>query len=169
MSQAVFKALATFQEKVPKIDLDGTVKTKAYEFKYATLGNIIDKIKAPLKEAGLVYTQTIDGDKIVTTLAAVEDGSTIQSTMPIVFGADPKQVGASITYYRRYALVAMLGIAGEEDKDAPEAAQKKKMSQQMLDKALERIAEGEPGVAKAAYEHLDCSFEQLKTLIEAGG
>jgi hypothetical protein len=170
MSEAkIYPALATFQQKVPKIDLDGEVQTKAYKFKYATLANILDKTKTAMDEAKMGVTQFVAKDVLVTRVFSSEDGSFIESQIPIPVGGDPKNVGGSITYFRRYCLTAMLGIAGEEDKDAPEAAPKKKMTQAMLDKAMERIGEGEPGVAKSAYEHLDCSFEQIKQMIEAGG
>jgi hypothetical protein len=63
----------------------------------------------------------------------------------------------------------MLGIAGEEDKDAPEAEAKKAMNDNLLGKALQRIGEGETGVAKSAFEQLSCNFDQLKEMILAEG
>ena len=171
MNELIYPALAKFQQTVAKIDLDGEVNTKAYKFKYATLSNILDKIKPAMAEAKLGHVQYVDKDTLVTKVFSEEDGSSITSIIPIPVGGDPKQVGGSITYFRRYCLTAMLGIAGEEDKDAPEQTQKAKpkMTQAMMDKAMQRIGEGEPGVAKSAYEMLDCTFEQIKELIEAGG
>jgi hypothetical protein len=165
----IYAALATFQEKVAKIDLDGEVKTKAYTFRYATLGNIIDKIKPAMKAAGLAYTQTVEGDKIVTTVACAKDGSLIRSTMPIAVSSDPKQVGASITYFRRYCLVSMLGIAGEEDKDAPEGEAKRPLPDSLLAKALARIAEGDKGVLEQTLQHFEVSAKQVRQLVKAEG
>jgi len=161
------KALAKFQQSVGKIDLDGVVKTKAYEFRYATLGNIIDKIRPAMKEAGMGYTQIIESDKIVTEIFSTEDGTSKTSTMPIAASADPKQVGASITYYRRYALVAMLGIAGEEDKDAPEVSEARPaLTQKALDAALGRIA-GEPELLDKMLAAFSMTGEQVRQLVSA--
>jgi len=161
------KSLSKFQQTVGKIDLDGVVKTKSYEFRYATLGNIIDKIRPAMKEAGMGYTQIIESDKIVTEIFSTEDGTSKTSTMPIAVSADPKQVGASITYYRRYALVAMLGIAGEEDKDAPEVSEARPaLTQKALDAALGRVRE-EPELLDKMLAAFTMTAEQVRKLVNA--
>ena len=169
MSEQIYPALAKFQELVEKIDQNGEVKLPSYSFKYATLSNILDKIKPAMKEAKLGYTQYVKESSLITKVFSAEDGSCVESVMPIPVGGDPKNVGGSITYFRRYCLTAMLGIAGEEDKDAPEAEAKKAMNDNLLGKALQRIGEGETGVAKSAFEQLSCTFDQLKEMILAEG
>lgn len=168
-NKSVYKALATFQEKVPKIDLDGEVKTKAYSFKYATLANIIQKIKPAMKEAGLGFTQLIEGSNLRTVLFSAEDGSTVESVLPINVTGDPKNVGALITYYKRYALCGALGIAAEEDKDAPQQAGKDPLNDRMLNKALGRIAEGEPEVLEQVLQHFEVTAKQVRELVKAEG
>ncbi len=169
MATGIQKSLSKFQQTVGKIDLDGVVKTKAYEFRYATLGNIIDKIRPAMKEAGMGFTQVIESDKIVTEIFSLEDGTSKTATMPIAVSADPKQVGASITYYRRYALVALLGIAGEEDKDAPEGTVKQPLPDTLLAKALTRIGEGESGVLEQVLQHFEPTAKQIRELVKAEG
>jgi hypothetical protein len=108
-----------------------TVKTKSggsYEFDYATLDAIIEQVRAPLTLNGLWFTQTLEsGDegkyRLVTTLVH-KSGQWLASETPIVVGDGENRnqaFGSGLTYMRRYALAAMLGVASEDDDDANEA------------------------------------------------
>ena len=66
-------AMSRFQASVPKIDLDREVEVQTksggkYKFRYATFANIIDKVKGPLSEQGLSYTQLVNENGSVTTI-----------------------------------------------------------------------------------------------------
>lgn len=167
--QNIYTALALFQSKVQKINLDGEVKTNKYTFKYATLGNIIDKIKPAMNEAGLAFTQLMEGDKLRTIIACEVDGSTIQSVMPLSVTGDPKNVGSLITYYRRYALVAALGLAADDDKDAPEKQERVPLPDTLFAKALARIGEGEEGVLDQVLQHFEVTATQVRAMVKAEG
>lgn len=120
-------ALAKAQAKItnPERNREVTVKTKtgsSYKFKYATLDAIIDHIRPHLTENGLWFTQTLaNGDgryKLITTLVH-ESGQSISSETPLlVQGQGNQEFGSALTYMRRYALTALLGIAADEDDDA---------------------------------------------------
>ena len=59
----------------------------------------------------------------LTTMLAHASGERIASdwpVRPVAETANPHRMGAALTYARRYALFALLGIAGEEDLDAPD-------------------------------------------------
>ena len=59
----------------------------------------------------------------VTTTLAHSSGEWISSDWPVCSLDDmarPKRMGAALTYARRYALFALVGIAGEDDLDAPD-------------------------------------------------
>ena len=59
----------------------------------------------------------------VTTTLAHSSGEWISSDWPVCSLEDmasPKRMGAALTYARRYALFALVGIAGEDDLDAPD-------------------------------------------------
>ena len=59
----------------------------------------------------------------LTTMLAHASGEWIASDWPVcpmAETANPHRMGAALTYARRYALFALLGIAGEEDLDAPD-------------------------------------------------
>jgi hypothetical protein len=70
---------------------------------------------------GLLMTQTTDimGDMpvVVTTIYHAETGDCIYGSYPLVSmdKNDPQKLGGSLTYARRYALLALLGIATEDD------------------------------------------------------
>lgn len=88
--------------------------------KYADLGAVWEACEGALKAAGLVVVQcpgTSDrGVTLTTTVIHAESGEWIESdlTMPAGKG-DAQAIGSAITYARRYALSAMLGVLAEDD------------------------------------------------------
>ena len=168
ITPAMAAALATFQDMCPKIDLDGEVKFKEVKFKYATLGNIIEKIKPAMKAGGLSFSQTIGTDGIRTLLICKEDGSFLESLMAIPGSNDPKQIGGQITYYRRYMLVAILGIVGDDDKDAPEAKPegKPRCTEQHMAALIKKVIAGED-VLEKAMNAFGLTADQIRTLVNA--
>jgi hypothetical protein len=118
-------ALVLFQEKKPKIDLNSTVKVKTktsgeYSFKYATLGYTLEKIQPVLTQCKIAYTQLIESDNSITTMIIhSESGQYLSSNKPLDLPdkVTAQEVGSFITYYKRYALLAMLGVVAEDDED----------------------------------------------------
>ncbi len=110
------KALKDFQADVPKIAKNST--NPFFHSKYASLDDIISAVRAPLAKHGLVVSQIPCGDNRLLTLLIHEQGEYIgdeASTCPAK--NDPQGAGSAITYMRRYALSAILGIAAEDDDD----------------------------------------------------
>ena len=107
--------LIEFQKRKPAIELDGKVAYKQTKFKYATLGNIIDKVLPILNDVGILCSQGITEEGVYTILT---DGKAeLKSTYPIPSVNNPQDLGKWITYLKRYQLCAMLGIVGEDDVD----------------------------------------------------
>lgn len=123
---ALAKALSIFQVKVGSIKKDSV--NPFFKSKYASLTTIIEHISIPLSESGLCYTQFPDETGLTTVLMHAESGEYIQATyqMPVAKANDPQAVGSAITYARRYALGAILGLAIDEDDDANAASQQPK-------------------------------------------
>lgn len=117
------KALLNFQAKGLKVGKEA--ENPFFKSKYASLANILDKISAPLSESGLSFTQMPDG-KSLTTILMHESGEWIEATyeMPIGKPNDPQAVGSAITYARRYALGAILGLNIDDDDDGNKASEK---------------------------------------------
>src|SRR5450631_512281 len=97
-------------------------------FRYASLANGLDIIRKSLgqHEIATVQTTAIDqasGQIQLTTLLAHASGEWISSDWPVCAISEvaaPHRMGAALTYARRYALFALVGIAGEDDLDAPD-------------------------------------------------
>jgi hypothetical protein len=93
---------------------------------YVTLDDIINAIRKPLADNGLAYTQLLHGTNgavKLTTLLMHESGQWLKSTVVVESSGERRGInaiqalGSSITYMKRYALSAMLGIAAEVDDD----------------------------------------------------
>jgi hypothetical protein len=117
------KALVTFHTKVGKVGKDST--NPFFKSKYASLSNILEAINEPLIESGLTFCQLPSNENGLTTiLMHSESGEFIESdyTMRPVKD-DPQGKGSAITYQRRYALAAILGLNIDEDDDGNAASQ----------------------------------------------
>ena len=112
------KAIAEFQAKCPEIGLDGEVSFGGRKFKYATLPNIVKTTQPALTAAGLTVIQPIVGGVIYTYVVCAKDGSMLTAWMALPERLKLQDTGSDITYCRRYMYVSLLGIVGEEDKDA---------------------------------------------------
>jgi ERF superfamily len=117
----------------PEKSLTGTVPSSRYDelgrtFRYAPLSSGLDIVRKALGEQGIatLQTTTIDQDiqtVSLTTVLAHASGEWIASDWPVCALSDmaaPRRMGAALTYARRYALFTLVGIAGEDDLDAPE-------------------------------------------------
>ncbi|MGX9393318.1 ERF family protein [Nitrobacteraceae bacterium UC4446_H13] len=97
-------------------------------FRYASLASGLDIVRKALgqQEIATIQTTAIDPDSgqiRLTTLLAHASGEWIASDWPVCPVSDvaaPHRMGAALTYARRYALFALVGIAGEDDLDAPD-------------------------------------------------
>ena len=125
--QAFAKALAEFQGQCPTIAKDKTAKAGSYSYSYADLGGIIATVRAALAANGLATIQQLgnaeDGRPTVTTILLHEGGHSERSTFAFNGQPDMQKLGGAITYARRYALCAMLGVVAEDDDDAAYASQ----------------------------------------------
>ena len=97
-------------------------------FRYAPLSSGLDIVRKGLGryEIATIQTTAIDKDAgllRLTTVLAHSSGEWISSEWPVCPIADiasAQRMGAALTYARRYALFTLVGIAGEDDLDAPD-------------------------------------------------
>jgi hypothetical protein len=97
-------------------------------FRYAPLASGLDIVRKTLgrHEIATVQTTAIDPAAHIVTLTTVlahASGEWIASdwpVCPVAETANPQRMGAALTYARRYALFTLVGIAGEDDLDAPD-------------------------------------------------
>ena len=132
---ALATALAKAQTELinPEKSLLGTIEAQrgegtARKFRYAPLSSGLEIVRKTLAqhEIATVQTTTIDqtaGIVNLTTMLAHSSGEWIASDWPVCPVAEtarPHRMGAALTYARRYALFTLVGIAGEDDLDAPD-------------------------------------------------
>ncbi|HKS28947.1 MAG TPA: ERF family protein [Pyrinomonadaceae bacterium] len=130
------KALSLAQKDVKGAAKDG--KNPHFRSEYATLAAIWDACRDALTANNLAVTQTMDFDDghsiIVETTLMHSSGEWISGRLAMMPAkADPQGIGSAITYARRYALAAIVGVAPEDD-DA-EAATRPQSGQQKTQKA----------------------------------
>jgi len=122
------QALVAFQAAVPAIPKRKTVSVQTrqggrYTFDYAPHEVILDTIKGYLAENGLAVVQPLTSDlqgrMFVQTIVIHEGGETLESLTPLnTENLSNQEIGSAVTYMRRYALSAMLGLATDDDDDA---------------------------------------------------
>jgi ERF superfamily len=103
---------------------------KDQTFCYASLSSGLDIVRKTLGQHEIATVQTTAVDQTtgiinLTTLLAHASGEWIASDWPVcsvVETETPHRMGAALTYARRYALFTLVGIAGEDDLDAPDIA-----------------------------------------------
>lgn len=119
--KSIAKALSVFHENMHPVGKDKL--NPHFKNMYASLDNILEAIKEPLKKANLVFTQMpLEGGKLKTVLVETESGESIESTMDILLSKnDPQAQGSALSYARRYSLSAILGISTDEDDDGNSA------------------------------------------------
>src|SRR5947208_369965 len=132
---ALASALAKAQAELinPEKSLTATIRIGRpgegeRSFRYAPLSSGLDIVRKTLgqHEIATLQTTAIDqptGMVHLTTTLAHASGEWIASdwpVCPIAETANPQRMGAALTYARRYALFTLVGIAGEDDLDAPD-------------------------------------------------
>ena len=107
-------------------------KNPHYNSRYCDLAGCVDACKTALAEHGMTVIQvtiTTPVAKLVTTLFH-ESGEWIRSFYPLTpQKMDPQGMGSAVTYARRYALMAIVGLAPEDD-DGTQASQRPANNQQ---------------------------------------
>jgi hypothetical protein len=128
-------ALAKAQAQLvnPEKSLTGTIRSDGPDaterlFRYAPLATGLDIVRKTLSQHEIATVQTTSIDESagivrLSTVLAHASGEWIASDWPVCAiseTAAPHRMGAALTYARRYALFTLVGIAGEDDLDAPD-------------------------------------------------
>ncbi len=130
----IYKKLSEFKKQEVKLVRD----TKGFNYKYATLSQIQEKISPIVEKLGLLITHRIENNQVITSIIDLEDDTKIESSIHIwevnskriekfqdknwkdvevitENTLDPQWVWSIITYYRRYNLLALLDLETEDD------------------------------------------------------
>lgn len=127
-------ALAKAQGKIITAKKDK--KNPFFKSSYADLSSIWDACRAVLSENGLAVVQTvqsIENKMELVTILAHASGQWIRSQMPVVLAkSDPQSIGSALTYYRRYALAAIVGVAAADEDDDGNTASERKVEEKLI-------------------------------------
>jgi len=188
------KHLAMFQAEVT--NPANSADNPFFKSKYAPLNEILNLVRPILTRYGLSVIQAPSGDGeniSISTVLLHESGEWIEFP-PLVLKADkvtPQGAGSAITYGRRYALSAVLGISSEDDDGGNHVSQPQKESKkepkkepngdiisEAQQKRMFAISKGNAEVAKrvlmkygytSSKEVKKADYEKICTEIEAAG
>ena len=135
---AIAAALAKAQAELsnPEKSLIGVIgpatpREPGRAFRYAPLSSGLEIVRKSLGRHAIAIVQTTAIDQEaglvrLNTMLAHASGEWVASEWPVCRIGDlasPQRMGAALTYARRYALFTLVGIAGEDDLDAPDLGQ----------------------------------------------
>lgn len=163
--KALAEALSKFQGSMNGIKKDAS--NPFFKSRYASLGAIIEDTREPLSKNGLSYAQFPSGEYGLETILMHTSGEWIKAKYEMKpVDQKPQSLGSALTYQRRYALCAILGLQVEDD-DANEASKPQAKTVQYEDKPAAK-----PVVKKDAYKgaieaiEATVSMEELNTVLE---
>ena len=182
-SKSFSAALAAAQGEMSGATKDS--KNPHFKSSYASLASVVDAIRAPLAKHEIGWTQQVSSEgttvSVVTILlhAGLQDGEYRSGTMRATAkDASPQAIGSTVTYLRRYSLMATLGIPAEDDDG--EAAHGRSDNRVSLapSNAGPHPIDAEPGLVDAWLKSLGKSpiserpadaLRALRQVLDAGG
>lgn len=120
----LFEALAKAQAEFESVTATSRVTFKNVDFKFAPLSVILGAVRPALNKYGLTLTQqtkhipfgNANGIKVVTTLLHESGVSYDIESVPVFYNVnDIKNLGAQVTYLRRYEVKTLLGIEADSE------------------------------------------------------
>lgn len=135
IAPALVKALGELSD-VPK-GREAKIPTKtgaSYGYKYADLADTLSMVRPVLASHGLAVTQTAsnpDEHTVAITTTLIHSSGEWMSFHPLLLpnGRTAQETGSAITYGRRYSLLAILGLAAEDDDGASAAPRQPRSAQ----------------------------------------
>ena len=168
---SIFKAQIEMQSELSNIAKD----SKGYGYNYTSLEKLIEFVRPHLAKHKLGYIQTNttlpDGSVGVTTRLIHESGEWVEDTLtaPLTKLAKMNEyqvAGSLITYFRRYSLASILGIASDEDIDMRGEQPQQQNNQHLVKQVADLISQTntDPMAFTGAYKvktYSDMTTQQL--------
>jgi len=89
--------------------------TKAFNYKYATLSQIQDKLSWEFEKQKLLILHKVLNNEVITEIHDIESDAIINSNIVMTEWTKPQDKWSEITYYRRYNLLSLLDLEVEDD------------------------------------------------------
>src|SRR2546429_3398202 len=137
-------------------------------FRYAPLSSGLDIVRKSLGRHEIATIQSTEIDKEagllrLTTILAHSSGEWVSSEWPVCQISDiasAQRMGAALTYARRYALFTLVGIAGEDDLDAPDLGAGPKAAADLPRSDSHNPSNGQAAAARATSSRPQCLQQQ---------
>jgi len=172
ISTALAKAQGAL--KNPEKNQTAKIPTKvggSYSYNYADLPHTLDTIRGPLAQNGLCHSAGIESDAggmILSVRLMHTSGQWIESDVGFPGGNDPKILAANITYFRRYLLTALVGVAADDDLDSePETPQATYQSRGKPTQSVKSGALVQPPKAEAPKQEKPSEFDSVVSGVQA--
>ena len=111
--ETVYTQLLEFQKQNIVLKKDAT--NPHYKNSYTSINAVLEAVKNPLNELGIVIIQTPTLSGLKTRLIHVASETWIEGDLEFTQKSDAQKIGSNITYNRRYSLITMLGLEDEDD------------------------------------------------------
>jgi len=180
-------ALAKAQAQLinPERSLTATIRSDSAggaerSFRYAPLSSGLDIVRNTLSQHEIATVQTTSIDETagivrLSTMLAHASGEWIASDWPVCGiseTAAPHRMGAALTYARRYGLFTLVGIAGEDDLDAPDLTEpspetRKKINSKTLNNGGQQTRSGDRAVREQSGRASGTSQLELSAALSA--
>lgn len=167
----LYPALAEAQAHYPTIEK----KKSGHYGNYADLPSIMESVRGPNTEAGLIVIHLSGADDGVsyseTRVIHVASGQSISARMLLDNALSDQSLGKSLTYFRRYCLMGLLGICAEEDTDAsePEKEQRKRAGKPKRQSSTPTPSEPEEQPDPEAMCKVGSFWASARNLLKAAG
>lgn len=109
----IYTKLLDVTSKIEKLEKDK--KNPFFKSSYVSLDKVIDVVRPHLIAEKLLLLQPIEQGCVGTRIFCTESNKFIDSFIPLPENMKPQDLGSCITYFRRYTLVSLLGLAQEDD------------------------------------------------------
>ena len=110
-TNALYKKLFEIKKENIKLQRD----TKAYNYKYATLDQIQEKLWDVFEKQKLLITHRVELWHVTTSIIDIDSWESISSSIDMSWNIKPQDKWSEITYYRRYNLLSLLDLEVQDD------------------------------------------------------
>ena len=170
MTDNLINALIKAQQEIDHVVQDGN--NPFFKSDYATLKEVIDSVKKPLNDNGILLQQeshNCDNGACVETIFYGHGGkiSTGRVTIPAV-KHDPQAFGSALSYAKRYSLLLACGVATKKEDDDAEAAMQRNKPAPVASKAPAKtslVIKNKEGHAITAFPDVDSYLDGLRKIL----
>ena len=113
MENSIYKKLYKVQKEIGAISKDST--NPFYKSKYFDINSLIKQLTPILEKHNLLLLQPIENGEQYSRIIDIDSSDSVESSLSLPTDLDTQKIGGAITYYRRYTLVALLGLQAEDD------------------------------------------------------